>query len=66
MLNVHADWLVKLQLSCAIFLRATQEKIASRFAAVTSEEIIQTNFCDVYYLTVLVYTKITIQLSVGG
>ena len=40
--------------------------MASRFAAVTSEEIIQINFCGVYYLTVLVYTKTTIHLSVGG
>ena len=46
--------------------RATQEKMASRFAAVTSEEIIEINVCGVYYLTVLVYTKTTIHLSVGG
>ena len=31
-----------------------------------SEEMIQINFCGVYYLTVLVYTKATIHLSVGG
>ena len=64
MLNAHADWLVKLWLSCAIYLRATQEKMASRFAAVKGEEIIQIN--GVYYLTVLVYTTTTIHLSVGG
>ena len=63
MLKTLADWLVKLR---AIYLRATQEKMASRFAAVTSEEIIQINFCGVYYRTVLVYTKTTIHLSVGG
>ena len=40
--------------------------MASRFAAVTREEIIQINFCGVYYPTVLVYTKTTIHLSVGG
>ena len=51
---------------CAIYLRATQEKMASRFASVTSEENIQINFVCVYYLTVLVYTKTTIYLSVGG
>ena len=35
--------------------------------SVTSEEIIQINFvCGVYYLTVLVYTKNTIHISVGG
>ena len=52
--------------SFAIYLRATQEKMASRFASVTSEEIIQNNFCSVYYITVLVCTKTTIHLSVGG
>ena len=64
MLNARADWLVKLRISCAIYLRAIQEKMASRFAAVTSEKIIQINFCGVYYLTVLVYTKTNIHLSV--
>ena len=49
-----------------MYLQATQEKMASRFAAVTSEKIIQINFSGVYYLTVLVYTKTTIHLSVGG
>ena len=66
MLNARADWLVKLRISCAVYLRAIQEKMASRFAAVTSEVIIQINFCGVYYATVLVYTKTTIHLSVGG
>ena len=40
--------------------------MASQFSSVTTEEIIQINFCGVYYLTVLVYTKTTIHLSVGG
>ena len=67
MLNTRADWLAKLRISCTIYLRATQEKMASQFAAGTSEEIIQIIFfCGVYYLTVLVYTKTTIHLSVGG
>ena len=66
MLNARADWLVKLRTSYTIYLRETQEKMASRFSAVTSEEIIQINFFGVYYLTVLVYTKTTIHLSVGG
>ena len=57
MLNARADWLVKLRISCAKYLRATQEKMASMFA-----EII---FYGVYYLTVLVYTKTTIHLGVG-
>ena len=63
---MRANWLVKLQISCAIYLRATRGKMASRFASVTSEEIIQINFFGVRYLTVLVYTKTTIHLSVGG
>ena len=59
-------WLAKLRISFAFYLRATRAKIASRFASVTSEEIIQKIFFGVYYLTVLVYTKTTIHLSVGG
>ena len=43
-LNAGADWLVKLRISCAIYLRATREEMASRFASVTSEENIQINF----------------------
>ena len=39
--------------------------MASWFASVTSEEIIQINFFGVYYFTDLVYTKTTIHLSVG-
>ena len=49
-----------------LFTSEQLEKMVSRFAAVTSEEIIQINFCGVNYLTVLVYTKTTIHLSVGG
>ena len=65
-LKARSDWLVKLRISFAIYLRATREKMASRFASVTSEEITQINDGGVYYLTVLVYTKTTIHLSVGG
>ena len=36
-----SDWLVKLRLSFAIYLRATREKMASQFAPVTSQETIQ-------------------------
>ena len=63
-----SDWLVKLQISFAVYLRVTQDKITSRFASVTSEEIIHGKliFCGVYYFTVLVYAKTTIHLSVGG
>ena len=53
-------------ISCAIYLRAIWEKMTSWFASLTSEEIIQINFLGIYYLTVLVYTKTTVHLSVGG
>ena len=49
MLNARADWLVKLRMSYAIYLRAIREKMASRFACVTSEEIIQ-----IYHLVVYI------------
>ena len=91
-LKARTDWLVKFWISLAIYLQATREtEMASRFASVTSEEIIQIRslwlcnggrFCPsskyqlklsnfiifngVYYLTVLVHTKTTIHLSVGG
>ena len=39
----RADWLVKLRISFAIYLRVTKEKMAPQFASVTSEEIIQIN-----------------------
>ena len=43
MLKACSDWLVKLQISFAINLQATREKMASRFASMTSEEITQIN-----------------------
>ena len=43
-LNARADWLVKLRISCAIYLRATREKWRPSFHPVTREEIIQINF----------------------
>ena len=47
-----ARWLAcqtlnKLSCTTCIYLRATQEKMASLFASVTSEEIIQIKFCAV-------------------
>ena len=39
----RADWLVKLRISCAIYLRATREKMAPGLHPVTSEKIIQFN-----------------------
>ena len=65
-LKARSDWLLELRISFAIYLRATREKMTSSFASVTSEEIIQINFCGIYYLTVSVDTKTTIHLSVGG
>ena len=43
MLKARSDWLVKLEISFAIYLQATREKMASRFASVTNEEITQIN-----------------------
>ena len=45
-LKVRSDWLAKLLISCAIYLRATSEFFAPShelFSSVTSEEIIQIN-----------------------
>ena len=53
-----ADWLAKLRISCAIYLRATREKNGVLVCIII--------FCGVYYLTVLEYTKTTIHLCVGG
>ena len=54
---MRSDWLVKLQISFAIYLRQSREKIASQFASVTGEEIIHR----------FNYTKKkTIHLSPGG
>ena len=38
-----SDWLVKLRISFPIYLWANREKIESRFASVTSEQITQMN-----------------------
>ena len=66
-LNACANWLVKFRISCAIYLQTTQKKkMASQFASVEGEEIIPINFYGVYYVTVLVYTKTTVNLRVGG
>ena len=67
MSKAPTDWPIKLRISVAVYLRATREKMASRFASVTSDEIIQINiFSGVYYLNVLVNTKTTIHVIVGG
>ena len=42
-MKARSDWLVKLRISCAIYLRATRDKMVSRFASVISEEITQIN-----------------------
>ena len=42
-LKAGSDWLVKLRISFAFYLRATREKMAYRFASVTSEEITPIN-----------------------
>ena len=62
----HADWLLKLRISCAIYLRATREKMVSGWHPWQAKKSSKLIVCGVYYLTVLVYTKTTIHLSVGG
>ena len=51
MLKARADWLVKPRTSRGIYLRAIREKMASRFASVTSEKIFQINFFVVYIIS---------------
>jgi len=60
-LKARADWFVNLRISCAIYLRATREKMASRFAAVTSEEMIQINFlwCILSHFFSIYYPPLT-------
>ena len=62
----RADWLVKLRISCAIYLRATGEKITSGLHPWQVKKSSKLIICGICYLTVLVYTKTTIHLSVGG
>ena len=62
----RADWLVKLWISCAIYLRATREKMPSGLNPLQVKKSSKLIVCGVYYLTVLVYTKTTIYLRVGG
>ena len=50
-LNACADWLVKLPISSAIYIRATREKMSSRFVSMTSEEIIQINLFVMYIIS---------------
>ena len=62
----RADWLVKHRISCAIYLRATREKMASGLYPWQVKKSSKLIVCGVYYLTFLVYTKTFIHLSVGG
>ena len=66
MLNVHADWLVKLRISCAIYLRATREEWRPGLHPWKVKKSSKVIFCSVCYLTVLVYPKTTIRPSVGS
>ena len=59
----RSDWLVKVH---AIYLRATREKMKSGLHPWQVKKSSKLIVCDVYYLTVLVYTNTTIHLSVGG
>ena len=66
MLKARADWLVKLGISSAIYLRATREKWRSGLHPWQVKKSFKLICCSVYYLTILQYTKTTIHLSVGG
>ena len=63
----RADWLFKLRISCVLFTSEQLERkwrpVCIRDKRKKSSKLI---VCGVYYLTVLVYTKTTIHLSVGG
>jgi len=65
-LNASADLFVKLRISYTIYLRATREKWRPSLRPLKVKKSSKLIFCGVYYLTVLVYTKTTIHLSVGG
>ena len=62
----RADWFVKLRISCAIYLRATREKMAPGLHSWQVKKSSKLIVCGIYYLTVLVYTKTTNHLGVGG
>ena len=50
-LKVRSDWLVKLRISFAIYLRATREKNGVLVCIRRSKEITQINFFDVYIIS---------------
>ena len=65
--KVHSNWLVKLRISFTIYLQATREKGHPGLHPWHVKKSSKLSFCGIYYLTtVLVYTKTTIHLSVGG
>ena len=48
----RADWLVKRRICCAIYLRATREKMASGLHHWQVKKSSKLIVCGVYYLTV--------------
>ena len=54
-LNARADWLLKFRVSFVIHVRAIRAEFAP-----------ENHIFVLYYLTVLVYTKTTVHVSVGG
>ena len=66
-LTARSDWLAKLRISPVLFTsEQLGEKIASRFASATSDPASKLFFSGgVHDLTVLVYTKTTMHLSVS-
>ena len=49
---------VKLRISCAIYLRAIREKMASPFASATSEEMIQIIFWCILSILKQLFTSV--------
>ena len=55
----RTDWLIKLRISYAIFLRATWEKMASGLHPWQVKKSSKLIVCGVYYLTVL-FTSVSV------
>ena len=61
--RAHADWLVKLQISCAIYLQATWVKWRCGLHRCQVKKSSKLIVCGLFYVTVLVYTKTTIHFA---
>ena len=66
MLNARADWLVKLRISCAIYLQATPEKWRRGLHRLQVKKSSKLIFCGVYYLTVCLLKQLFTSVSVAN